>query len=190
MVRGFIQIKGIDYFETFVFTTIPPSWRILLAIATINDWEIEQIDFVRAFLNTDLKEDIYIQIPRGFKAFTTKSFKKKPKIARLFKKLDYNLFEKQIILFVKVLYGLKQSLRKWQLKFKILLNELSFKPLVSDSAVFYNPNNSIFIMTFINDYLFIGPNINKINVIKRKIAKEYIINDRGPVVYFLKVQII
>jgi len=60
VVKNFIQIEGVDYFETFAFITIPFFWRILLAIAIINDWEVEQIDFVGAFLNTDLKEDIYI----------------------------------------------------------------------------------------------------------------------------------
>ncbi len=93
-------------------------------------------------------------------------------------------------MFVKALYGLKQSLREWQLKLKTFLNELSFKPLVSDSAVFYNLDNGIFIMMFVDDCLFIGPNINEINAVKRKIAKEYIIEDRGPAVYFLGVQII
>ena len=82
---------------------------------------------------------------------------------------------------------MKQNPKEWQLKFKTFLNELSFKPLVSNSAVFYNPDNSIFIVTFIDDYLFIGFNINEINVVKRKIAKEYVIKDRGPVAYFLGV---
>ena len=87
----------------------------------------------------------------------------------------------------KALYGLKQSLREWQLKFKTFLSELDFKPLVSDSAVFYNLDNGIFIVTFVDDYLFIGPNISEINAIKRKIAKEYAIENRGPVTYFLGV---
>ena len=43
--------------------TILLTWRILLALAVINDWEIEQIDFIGAFLNGDLKEDIYMEIP-------------------------------------------------------------------------------------------------------------------------------
>ncbi len=59
----------------------------------------------------------------------------------------------------------------------MLLNELGFKLLISNSTVFYNPNNGIFIITFINDYLFIGPNINEINIVKKKIVKEYIIKD-------------
>ena len=63
MVRGFLQIEGINYIDTFVNTTIPLTWRILLALTVINDWEIKQIDFIRAFLNGDLKEDIYMEIP-------------------------------------------------------------------------------------------------------------------------------
>jgi len=46
-----------------------------------------------------------------------------------------------------------------------------------DFAVFYNLDNGIFIVTFVDDCLFIGPNINEINVVKRKIAKEYVIED-------------
>ena len=37
VVRGFLQIKGIDYIDTFASTTIPPTWRILLTLAAIND---------------------------------------------------------------------------------------------------------------------------------------------------------
>ncbi len=59
------------------------------------------------FLNTDLKENIYIQTPEGFETFAIKISKEKPKIAKLFKKLGYNLFKKQIILFAKALYNLK-----------------------------------------------------------------------------------
>ncbi len=72
----------------------------------------------------------------------------------------------------------------------MLLDELGFKALVSDSMIFYNLDNSIFIMMFVVNYLFIGFNISKINIIKRKIVKEYIIEDRSPTAYFLRVQII
>ncbi len=73
-----------------------------------------------------------MQIPEGFKTFAIKISKEKPKIAKLFKKLGYNPSEKQIISLIKVLYGLKQSPKEWQLKFKTFLNKLDFKPLVSD----------------------------------------------------------
>ncbi len=89
-----------------------------------------------------------------------------------------------------MLYGLKQSFREWQLKFKTLLGELSFKPLVLNSAVFYNLESGIFIVTFVDDCLFIGFKLSEINVVKRKIAKEYVIEDRGLAAYFFGVQII
>ncbi len=187
MVRDFIQIEGVDYFETFASITILSFWRILLAIAVINDWKIKHIDFIKAFLNIDLKEDIYIQILEGFKTFTAKIIKEKPKIVKLFKKLGYNPFKKQIILFAKTLYGLKQSSKKWQLKLKTLFGEHGFEPLISDFTVFYNLYYGIFIVTFIDDCLFIGPRFNEINIVKRKIAKEYVIEDRVSAEYFLEV---
>ena len=72
VIRGFLQVKGIDYIDTFVSTIIPLTWRILLTLAVINDWEIEQIDFIGAFLNSDLKEDICLEIPPEFIKWTAK----------------------------------------------------------------------------------------------------------------------
>ena len=73
MVRGFLQVKGINYIDTFANTIIPFTWRILLTLAIINNWEIEQIDFIGAFLNGDLKKDIYIEIPPELIKLTAKN---------------------------------------------------------------------------------------------------------------------
>ena len=45
-------------------------------------------------------------------------------------------------------------------------------------------------MIFIDNCLFIDFNINEINIVKKKIAKEYIIEDRNLAIYFFKIQII
>ena len=37
VIRRFLQIKGINYIDTFTNTTIPPTWQILLTLATINN---------------------------------------------------------------------------------------------------------------------------------------------------------
>ena len=63
MIRGLLQVEGINYIDTFANITIPLTRRILLALAAINDWKIEQIDFIGTFFNGDLKEDIYMEIP-------------------------------------------------------------------------------------------------------------------------------
>ena len=71
-----------------------------------------------------------------------------------------------------------------------LLQELGYKPLVSDLAVYYNSTTGIFIVTFVDDCLLFGPSIRKINALKRQLAKVYAIEDRGLASFFLEVQII
>lgn len=186
VARGFQQIEGLDYNETFASTTIPPSWRILLAIAAVEDWEVEQIDFIGAFLNGELDEDIYMLIPEGFIDFASNSSRA---TKRLLKKQGYNPEEKQVILLSKALYGLKQSPRLWQTKLSRLLREEGFEPLVSDSAIFYNPKARIFVITYVDDCLLIGPNYDLIQAYKRRFNKVFAIEDRGPASFFLGVQI-
>ena len=42
------------------------SLRLLLTLAAIYDWEIQQFDVVSAFLNAELKEEVYMEQPEGF----------------------------------------------------------------------------------------------------------------------------
>ena len=186
VVKGFMQIEGVDYLETFASTTIPPTWRILLALAAINNWEIEQIDFIGAFLNGDLSEDIYMEIPPELVKLAAEN----DKFAKLATKFGYNSSENQIIRLQKALYGLKQSPRVWQNHLKDLLKDLGYEPLASDSAVYINPKERLFVITFVDDCIIIGPDINKIKALKTKLGVKYAIEDRGPASYFLGVEIL
>jgi hypothetical protein len=186
VVRGFQQIEGLDFNETFASTTIPPSWRVLLAIAAVEDWEIEQIDFIGAFLNGELVEENYMQLPDGFIDFATSASKT---TKRLLRQQGYNPKEKQVILLSKALYGLKQSPRLWQTNLSNLLRKEGFKPLVSNSAIFYNPKSKVYIVTYVDDCLLIGPNKDAIQAYKKRFNKVYTIEDRGPASFFLGVQI-
>lgn len=68
VVQGFSQKQGIDYQETFSPVTSIFTILLLLTIAISNDWEIYQMDFNSAYLNTELKEDIYMKIPEQHSA--------------------------------------------------------------------------------------------------------------------------
>ncbi|KAK2071854.1 hypothetical protein P8C59_006244 [Phyllachora maydis] len=57
-------------------------------------------------------------------------------------------------------------------------------------GVFYNAKTCHFIVTYIDDCLFIGPNIGYITDLKKRLNKVYAIEDLGPAAYFLGVQII
>ncbi|KAK2066258.1 hypothetical protein P8C59_000089 [Phyllachora maydis] len=165
---------------------ILPTWRILLAIGAVLDWEIEQADFIGAFLNSTLREEIYIEIPEGLLDLAASN----KAIYKLLLKYGYNPSTPNIIKLSKALYSLKQSPREWQDKLEILLKSLGYLPLISDPGVFYNTKTCHFIVTYIDDCLFIGPNIGYITDLKKRLNKVYAIEDLGPAAYFLGVQII
>jgi hypothetical protein len=60
VAKGYKQIHGIDYDETFSPVAMLKSIRILLAIAAFYDYEIWQMDVKTTFLNGNLLEDVYM----------------------------------------------------------------------------------------------------------------------------------
>ena len=66
MAKGYKQVHGIDYDETFSPVAMLKSIRILLAIVAFYDYEIWQMDVKTAFLNVFLEEDVYMTQPEGF----------------------------------------------------------------------------------------------------------------------------
>ncbi|GAA0163502.1 transmembrane signal receptor [Lithospermum erythrorhizon] len=60
VAKRFKQVHGIDYDKTYSPMAILKSIRIILAIATFHDYEIWQMDVKIAFLNGNLKEDVYM----------------------------------------------------------------------------------------------------------------------------------
>ena len=56
------QIEGMNYTETFSAAVKLPSVCVTLANATMLNWEIHQVDVKGAYLNTPLKETMYMQI--------------------------------------------------------------------------------------------------------------------------------
>ena len=62
--KGFRQVQGVDYGESFSLVSMLRSVRIMLAIATF--YEIWQMDVKTTFLNGFLKEELYLMQPEGF----------------------------------------------------------------------------------------------------------------------------
>jgi len=89
VAQGCSQQFGHDYDETFSPVVRYESIRVLLALAVRYQLKLHQMDVKTAFLNGELKEDIYMKQPEGYI--------KKGK-------------EHLVCKLKKSLYGLKQSL--------------------------------------------------------------------------------
>jgi hypothetical protein len=66
VAKGFKQIHGVDYNETFSSIAMLKSVQILLIIDEYFDYEIWQVDVKITFLNRILTENVYMTQPEGF----------------------------------------------------------------------------------------------------------------------------
>ena len=60
VAKGFRQVQGVDYDDTFSLIAMLKSVRIILSIAAYFDYEIWQMDVKTSFLNGNMTEDVYM----------------------------------------------------------------------------------------------------------------------------------
>jgi hypothetical protein len=66
VARGFLQREGIDFDNAFAPVARMESMRLLLALVAQEGWRVHHMDVKSAFLNGDLKEEVYVHQPSGF----------------------------------------------------------------------------------------------------------------------------
>ena len=66
VVKGYSQIKGIDYEEVLAHVVRFETIRILIALAALKGWKIHHLDVKSAFLNIEIDEVIYVKQSEGF----------------------------------------------------------------------------------------------------------------------------
>jgi hypothetical protein len=66
VTKGYLQVEGLDFEETFTHVARFESIHILLAYATHHNFKLYQMDVKSAFLNGHIKEKIYVKQPSGF----------------------------------------------------------------------------------------------------------------------------
>ena len=168
VAKGYLQREGIDYLETTANVVRMEAWRILVAISTIYDFDIEQMDVVTAFLNGKIDVELYMDQPTGYG--------EKGKVCRM----------------LRTLYGLKQSGNIWCTELETQLATMGFTPLISDQCVYIRSAgtpDAAFIATWVDDLLIMGQNSAVIADIKADLSRKFKMKDLGPVSQYLGMRI-
>ena len=170
VAKGFKQIHGIDYDETFSPVAMLKSIRILFAIAAHYDYEIWQMDVKTAFLNGKLLEDVYMTQPEGF--VTPENANKVCKLQRS-------------------IYGLKQASRSWNLRFDDAIKEFGFIKNEDEPCVYKKVSGSaiVFLVLYVDDILLIGNDIPELQSVKTWLGKCFSMKDLGEAAYVLGIRI-
>ena len=171
VAKGFTQIHGIDYDETFSPVARFESLRLLLVLAALEDWEIHQMDVKSAFLNGLLDEEIYMEQPQGFIAPGQSD---------------------KVCFLQKAIYSLKQASRAWNLQFHSVLLELGFSRTHSDAGVYHrldDGGNTILIILYVDDITLLGNSLEEIKRLKATLCRRYEMTDLGEIDSYLGVQI-
>ena len=134
VAKGYSQVEGVDYNETFAPVVKYKSLRVLLALAAIYDLELVQMDVQTAFLNAPIKEEVYMKQPKGYESGA------KNMVCKL----------------LKTLYGTRQAPHEWNEEFTTFTLSLGFAQCGADACVFITicKSGRFIIMTvFVDDVL-------------------------------------
>lgn len=168
--KGYTQRFGFDYTTTYSPVMKAKSMKLLLSIANTNGWEVVQHDFVRAFLNSDVDTEIYIEQPEGFHD------------------LD---FPNHVWKLKKSLYGLKQSGKLWNADADSKLKTLGFTPYESDPCIyeFKDQDTHLLLGLYVDDTLSTGNNDPLRDQILDDLGLEYELKSLGKVKKCIGIEI-
>ncbi|OMO97119.1 Integrase, catalytic core [Corchorus capsularis] len=143
----------------------------LVVKASIYKLHIHQMDVKTAFLNGDLKEEVYMEQPEGFV-------------------LPGN--ENKVCKLVKSLYGLKQAPKQWHEKFDIAILSFGFRHNTADKCIYskFTSEYGVVICLYVDDMLIFGTNMIGINETKKFLTSVFKMKDLNEVDTILGIKVI
>ncbi|GJZ92755.1 retrovirus-related pol polyprotein from transposon TNT 1-94 [Tanacetum coccineum] len=161
LAQGFKKKEGIDFKESFAPVARIEAICIFVENAANKNIMIFQMDVKMAFLNGELKEEVYVSQPEGFvdKEYPSHVYKLK-----------------------KALYDLKQALRAWydMLSSFLILQYLSEGAVDQTLFIRKAGNDLLLVQIYVNDIIFASTNtalcnefVNQMTTSDSDIIKKY-----------------
>ncbi|CAI7773367.1 unnamed protein product [Closterium sp. NIES-53] len=171
VARGFSQRQGVDFFQTFSPTPKMTTLRVLLHLAAQRDYELHSLDFITAFLQGSLHEEIWLRRPPGF----TGSF---PSGTQWSLRRPF--------------YGLRQAPREWHDTLRTTLATLVFAPSTANPSPFLRTDATLppfYVLVYVDDLVFATADMEALAHVKSKLQKRHTCSDLGELTSYLGLRI-
>ncbi|GJW13026.1 retrovirus-related pol polyprotein from transposon TNT 1-94 [Tanacetum coccineum] len=170
VARGYRQEEGIDFEESFAPVARLEAIRIFLAFAAHMNMVIYQMDVKTAFLNGNLREEVYVSQPDGFVDPDKPNYVYKLK---------------------KALYGLKQAPRAWYDMLSSFLISNDFSKGSVDPTLFIRRegNELILVQIYVDDIIFAASTPELCDLFAKIMCSKFKMSMMGKISFFLGLQI-
>ncbi|CAL1359109.1 unnamed protein product [Linum trigynum] len=171
VAKGYTQIYGIDYCDTYSLVAKITLVKMLLDVASAQKWHLHQMDVNNAFLNGELDEVVYMELPYGLRDL----LEYKGKVCRL----------------KKSLYGMKQASRMWYAKLTESLLSNGFKQSLADYSIFLSTvqGHLVVLIVYVDDIVVGSASLDAVKEVKRMLMSLFKMKDLGELQYFLGMEV-
>lgn len=166
--KGYTQVQGVDFNETFAPVVRGPTLRFQLADAVRRGLTLDQIDFEAAFLQSPIDGDVYLRAPAG------------TKVPRGY-----------VLKLKKGMYGLKQAAFLWNRDLNKLLSKQGFKQSTADPCLWIldNKEGYISVSTWVDDCVVAYNNKAQWSSIIKELAAAYPMSASGKLEWCLGMKV-
>nr|GEW18048.1 retrovirus-related Pol polyprotein from transposon TNT 1-94 [Tanacetum cinerariifolium] len=170
VARGYRKKEGIDFEESFALVARLEAIRIFLAYAAHINMVVYQMDVKTAFLNANLREEVYVSQLDGFVDQDNPNHVYKLK---------------------KALYGLKQAPRAWCDMLSSFLISQDFSKGSVDPILFIrrNDNNLLLVQIYVDDIIFAASTPELCDLFAKLMCSKFKMSMMGKISFFLGLQI-
>ncbi|GJY31371.1 retrovirus-related pol polyprotein from transposon TNT 1-94 [Tanacetum coccineum] len=168
VAQGFRQEEGIDFKESFAPVARIEAIHIFIANVAHKNMTIYQMDVKMAFLNGELKEEVYVSQPEGFVDQDNPSHVYKLK---------------------KALYGLKQAPHAWYDMLSSFLISQQFSKGAVDLTLFtrHARNDILLVQIYVDDIIFASTNTAMCNEFANQMTNKFKMSMMGANVILFRI---
>nr|GEU68626.1 retrovirus-related Pol polyprotein from transposon TNT 1-94 [Tanacetum cinerariifolium] len=170
VAKGYQQEKGIDFEESFAPVDRIEAIRIFIANFASKNKTIYQMDVKTAFLNGELKEEVYVCQPESF--------------------IDPD-HQTHVYHLKKALHGLKQAHRAWYDTLSRFLLDNKFSKGAVDPTLFTRKTGKhiLLVQIYVDDIIFASTNPKACEIFSNDMSSKFQMSMMGHMSFFLGLQV-